>query len=145
MANVLNVNLQSLNQDMTFAAKGGSGHWIMLDTKVENGGNEAATTPMELLLKSLGGCTGMDTLAILKKKRTPFSYLEINITGERAEDHPKVFTKIHVKFILHSNGGDKVLNNLERAVQLSHDKYCSVAAMLKNTVEITNECEVVEV
>lgn len=73
MANTMNVTLKSLNKDMTFAAKGPTGHFTLMDAKEEVGGNGAATTPMELMLQSLGGCTGMDTLSILKKENPIFS------------------------------------------------------------------------
>jgi len=144
MSNTLNVNLRSLDRDMTFAAKGQSNHWHMIDTKQEIGGNAAAPTPMEMVLEALGGCTGMDAIAILKKKRTPFTQLEIFLTGERSDEHPKVFTDINIKFVLHTTGGEKALHDLETAVTLSSEKYCSVAAMLRGNVNITHEAEVVE-
>jgi len=144
MAKEISVTLKSLNNEMTFAAKGPTGHWTMMDAKADVGGNAGAASPMELVLEALGGCTGLDTISILKKKRTPFSHLDINIKGDRTEEHPKVYTHIHMEFILYSNDGEKALKSLKRAVALSHDKYCSVAAMLKNSVEISHECNVVE-
>ena len=144
MANPLSVTLKSLNRDMTFAAKGMSNHWHMIDTKEEIGGNAGAPTPMEMVLEALGGCTGMDTLSILKKKRTPFSHLDIFLNGERSEEHPKVFTDIHIKFVLHSDGGEKALRDLETAAKLSSEKYCSVSAMLSGKVNITHEVEIIE-
>ena len=119
MANSLKVTLKSLNKDMTFAAKGQTGHFTMMDAKEEIGGNGAAGTPMELVLEALGGCTGLDVISILKKKRISFSHLEIHLNAERSEEHPKVFTNIHIEFVLFSNDGDKALNGLERAVKLS--------------------------
>ena len=142
MANALKVKLVSLNSDMTFAAKSNTGHFTVMDAKAELGGNGAAATPIELLLESLGGCQGMDTLAILKKKRIAFTHLDIELSGERAEEHPKVYTDIHIKFTLYSNEGEKALKSLQRAVELSHEKYCSVAAMLKGNVNITHETQV---
>lgn len=144
MANPLTVKLQSLNQDLTFAAKGESKHWHMIDTKEEIGGNASAPTPMEMVLEALGGCTGMDALAILKKKRTPFTQLEIELKGERSENHPKIYTDINIKFSLHTNGGEKALKDLETAVKLSSEKYCSVAAMLRGNVNITHESVIIE-
>lgn len=144
MSNTLNVQLQSLNQDMTFAAKGQTGHWLMMDAKKEAGGNGGATSPMEMVLEALGGCTGLDTISILNKKRVSFSHLEINISAERSDEHPKVFTSIHMEFILHTHDGEKALKSLERSVELSYDKYCSVAAMLKPSVKITHETKIVE-
>lgn len=142
MANSLSVKLISLNNDMTFAAKGSSGHFTLFDAKEEVGGNGAAATPMEIFLEALGACQGMDTLAILKKKRISFSHLDINLKGDRSEEHPKVYTDVHMVFTLYSNDGDKALKSLERAVQLSNDKYCSIAAMLKGNVNITFEVKV---
>jgi putative redox protein len=144
MSNPLKVTLQSLNQNMTFAAKGMSKHWHMIDTKEEIGGNAAAPAPMEMVLEALGGCTGMDAIAILKKKRTSFTQLEIELSGERSDEHPKVFTDINIKFTLHTDGGEKALKDLEQSVKLSSEKYCSVAAMLRGTVNITHESEIVE-
>ncbi|MFA6617734.1 MAG: OsmC family protein [Candidatus Neomarinimicrobiota bacterium] len=142
MANPVNVKLISLNNDMTFVAKSNSGHFTLFDAKEEVGGNGAAATPIEIVLEALGGCQGMDTLAILKKKRISFAHLDIELKGERAEEHPKVYTDIHMVFTLYSNDGDKALKSLERAIQLSNDKYCSVAAMLKGNVNITFEAQV---
>jgi putative redox protein len=144
MANTLKVSLKSLNRDLTFAAKGQTGHFTMMDAKEEKGGNSAAGTPMELVLEALGGCTGLDVISILKKKRVSFSHLDINLDAERSDEHPKVFTSINIEFILYSNDGDKALTSLERAVELSHEKYCSVAAMLKPTVKMTIETKVIE-
>jgi len=144
MGKNLKVELQSLGRQLTLASRSGSGHWHMMDTKEEIGGMNAATTPMEMVLEALGGCTGMDTLSILRKKRTPFSRLEILIDSERAEEHPKVYTKINLHFILHSNGGEKALRDLQKAVMLSNDKYCSVSAMLRSTTKITIETEIVD-
>lgn len=142
MSNSMNVKLISLNNDMTFAAKGNSGHFTLFDAKEEIGGNGAAATPMEVVLEALGGCQGMDTIAILKKKRISFTHLEIDLQGKRAEEYPKIYTDIHVIFTLYSNDGEKALKSLERAVELSNNKYCSVAAMLKGNVNITYEAKV---
>lgn len=142
MANTVNVELHSLNQDLTFAAKGKSGHWLMIDTNKEVGGNAAGNAPLEMLLQALGGCTGMDVISILKKKRTPFSKLDIYVDAEKRDEHPKIFTKINLRFVLHSGGGEKALKDLERAVGLSYEKYCTVANMLKNTSEISLVSEI---
>ncbi len=143
MENNLKVELHSLGRNLTFASKSGSGHWHMMDTKEEIGGLNGATTPMETLLEALGGCTGMDTLSILRKKRTPFTHLDIHIDSERAEEHLKVYTRINLRFTLFSNGGEKALRDLERAVMLSNDKYCSISAMLRSTAEIIITTEIV--
>ncbi len=144
MANTVNVRLQSMNKDLTFAAKSNSGHWTMIDSSEKAGGNQAGPTPLELLLEALGGCAGMDTLSILKKKRTPFSRLDIFIEGKKREEHPKSFTDINLRFVLHSNGGDKALRDLKRAAELSYEKYCTVSNMLKTSATITYDMEIVD-
>ena len=143
MANTINVQLQSLNKDMTFAAKGSSGHWIMIDTDEAIGGNGAGTKPLEMLLEALAGCTGMDVISILRKKRTPFKHLGIRVEGKKREEHPKSFTHIHMYLKLYSDGGEKALRDLQRAVDLSYEKYCTVSNMLKATAEITYDIEIV--
>lgn len=141
MADTIRVELHSLNRDLSFAAKGDSGHWLMIDSKVENGG---AGNPSELLLQALGACTGMDTLSILKKKRTAFSHLDIFIEGDKRDEHPRIFTHIRLRFILHSTGGDKALQDLQRAVELSYDKYCTIANMLKSSADISYETGIID-
>ncbi|MDD3095065.1 MAG: OsmC family protein [Candidatus Neomarinimicrobiota bacterium] len=144
MSDTIRVELHSLNTDLTFAAKGDSGHWLMIDSKAENGGNAAGSNPSELLLQALGACTGMDTLSILKKKRTPFSHLDIFVAGIKREEHPRIYTEIRLRFVLHSAGGEKALADLRRAVDLSYDKYCTVANMLKSGTKITYDTEIVD-
>jgi len=123
----------------TFAARGSSNHWTMMDSPKQVGGQEAASRPMELVLFGLGGCTAVDVESILKKMKVPIENIEIDILAERAETHPKVYTRIEM--IYHFYGKDLPLKKLERAVQLSKDTYCSVSAMLKATVEITARIE----
>ncbi|MDD4960749.1 MAG: OsmC family protein [Candidatus Marinimicrobia bacterium] len=144
MADTIRAELHSLNRDLSFAAKGDSGHWLMIDSKVENGGNAGACNPSELLLQALGACTGMDTLSILKKKRTAFSHLDIFIEGDKRDEHPRIFTHIRLRFVLHSNGGDKALQDLQRAVELSYDKYCTIANMLKSSADIRYETGIID-
>ena len=91
--------------------------------------------PMELLLTGLAGCTSMDVLSILRKKRQPFTGLQVKATGERREEHPKIFTKIHLEFIV--TGAEVDPKAVERAIELSQNKYCSAAAMLREAAEIT--------
>lgn len=123
----------------TFAARGSSNHWTMMDTPKKVGGHEAASGPMELVLFGLGGCTGVDVETILKKMKVHVENFEIDILAERAETHPKVYTKIEM--IYHFYGKDLPQKKLERAVKLSKDTYCSVSAMLAATVEITARVE----
>ena len=105
-------------------------------------GRETGPRPMELLLIGLAGCTAMDVVSILKKKRQPFTGLEVRATGERAETHPKVYTRIHLEFIVKGKGVDP--RAVERSIELSQTKYCSASAMLSKTAEITTSYRIVE-
>jgi len=119
---------------LTFIAKGESNHYLVLDTNPAVGGSDAASQPMELMLISLGGCTGMDVVSILKKKRVDFDSLGINVDAERATEHPKVFTKIDVEFVVR---GDNIpAEAVERSIFLSATKYCPASAMLRKTAKI---------
>lgn len=126
---------------ITFIGKTDSGHWVTMDGPENFYGSNAGIRPKELILISLAGCTGSDVVAILQKKRVPLENLEINITAEQAEEHPQVYTKIHIEFLFYG----KSLNtaDLERAIELSSTKYCSVSAMLRKTVEITHSYKVI--
>ncbi len=123
----------------TFAARGKSNHWVIMDTMKKVGGSEAASGPMEMVLFALGGCTGVDVEVILKKMKVPVERFEIDIQSERADEHPKVYTKIDMTY--HFYGKDLPLKKLEKAVKLSKDSYCSVSAMLASTAEITANVE----
>lgn len=133
----MKVTLNGLHDKLTFMAKGESGHWIALDAGEEIGGSNAGTRPMELVLEALGGCTAMDVLSILKKKRMKYDKFILDIHAERADEHPKVFTKIHL--IYKFWGNELSVPSIERAIMLSETKYCSVNAMLRPTIEITSE------
>ena len=145
MADAINVELTSVDHDLTFTAESSGGKRLMIDVSKEAGGNGDGTSPMELVLEALGGCTGMDILSILKKKRTPFSHLLVRIEGKKRDQHPKSFSDIHLHFVLYSGGGEKALHDLEHAASLSHEKYCSVADMLKGSVSITHDAEIINV
>ena len=117
-----------------------SGHAQLMDSK---GDRHAAPTPMEMLLVSVAGCTAIDVISILQKKRQDVTDYNVEITGERRDDHPKAFTKFHVHHIVHGrNVSDKAVAD---AIELSDTKYCSVAATVKPTAEITTSYEVIEV
>jgi len=118
---------------LSLAGKSDSGHWTMMDTKADVGGNEAATAPMELLLISLGGCTAMDVLSILAKMRQPVQDFRVELEAEHAPEHPKVYTRIKMIYIVKGNVEHR---KLERAIELSQERYCSVSAMLRKTVDI---------
>jgi len=122
---------------LTIAGKASSNHWIIMDTKEQAGGNEAGSTPMELVLMAAGGCTAMDMISLLKKMRIDYTDLKISLDGERTVEHPKVFTGI--KLTYHIWGEDIPLEKVEKAVRLSQEKYCSVAGMLKNSVNVSYE------
>ncbi|MBD3285322.1 hypothetical protein GF359_02760 [candidate division WOR-3 bacterium] len=132
MGSVKRVSIRRLD-GLTLAAKGDSGHWITLDTAKKLEGNEGAPAPMELLLTSLGGCTGMDVLSILKKMKQPVKDFCIELEGKQSAEHPRVYTRIDIVFIVE---GDVEPAKLERAIELSQERYCPVTAMLKPTVDI---------
>ena len=117
-----------------YVAEASSRHAIVMDTAKE----KTANTPMELVLIALCGCTASDVVGILRKKREPFTSLEVSAEGERAEGYPSVYTKINVKYRV---GGKVSPKAMEDAVRLSKEKYCSVSAMLQKTAKITIEIE----
>jgi putative redox protein len=120
----------------TFVGKANSNHWVILDTKTEVGGHNGGTTPKELVLIGLAGCTSMDVIPILKKKRSPIVSYECNIKAVEREEHPKIFTEIHIEYIFYGDGIKA--EDVERAIELSTTKYCSVSAMLSATAKITH-------
>ncbi|HHU94298.1 MAG TPA: OsmC family protein [Alcaligenaceae bacterium] len=128
------------NNGMLFVASTGSGHVTVMDGAVEGGGNDSAPRPMEMLLAGAGGCAAYDVVLILKRGRHAVTDCQVNLSSERAETEPKVFTKIHFEFVV--SGKDLPENAVERAVKLSHDKYCSASAMLGKTAEITYSVEI---
>jgi len=121
---------------ITFAGKTDSNHWITMDGPEDFGGSNAGVRPKELLLLGLGGCTGSDVVSILSKKRIKVEDFEINITSDVAEEHPQVFTKIHVEYVFY--GKDLPVADIERAIDLSQNKYCSVTKMLEKAAIITH-------
>jgi putative redox protein len=127
---------------MSFVARTGSGHLVAMDGAPEGGGNNLAPRPMEMVLVGAGGCTAYDVVLILRRGRHDVRGCEVGVQAERAENDPKVFTRIALKFTVHGRGlnRDAVL----RAVQLSHEKYCSATAMLAKTAAITHSVEIVE-
>jgi len=125
---------------ITLAAKADTNHWVMMDGRDPSGGEGAASTPKELLLMALGGCTSMDVIPILKKMRVKVDAFEVHLTGNAREEHPQVFTDIHIEYILY---GDAIPEaDVERAIELSTTKYCSVSAMLRDSVKITHSCTI---
>ena len=132
---------------MTFIAETGSGHTLVMDgapdaVKPENGGANLAPRPMETLLAGTGGCTAYDVVLILKRGRHDVRGCSVKLSSERASEDPKVFTKIHMHFVVTGKG--LVANAVERAIAMSHDKYCSATIMLGKTADITTSFELLE-
>ena len=133
--------IQLLQVDgITFVGRGNTNHWVVLDGTNEFGGNLAGSSPKELLLIALAGCTANDVVPILRKKRSPVDKLEIRVTGTEREEHPKIFTHIHIEYIFRGNGIRT--EDVERAIELSTTKYCSVSAMLAASAEITHSYKI---
>lgn len=126
-------------QGISLAGKTDSNHWIVMDGPPEFGGNDAGIRPKELLL-TLGGCTASDVITILKKKRVAVEDVEIHVTAEQRDEHPQVFTKIHLEYVIRGEGIHS--QDVERAIELSESKYCSVSAMLRAAVRITRSYRV---
>ena len=121
---------------MGFAgASAESGGKITMDSRPEHGGTGLGPSPMETVLLALAGCTGMDVVSILETMRAPLAGLEIRVSGDRADEHPRVFTRIRLEYIV--RGNDLKPEQVGRAVQLSQEKYCSVSAMLRASAELT--------
>ena len=132
---------------MGFVAETGSGHVLAMDgapdaAKPENSGLNLAPRPMEAVLAGTGGCTAYDVVLILKRGRHQIQGCSVKLTSERAETDPKVFTRIRMHFTVRGKGMSPQV--VERAIQLSHDKYCSASIMLGKTAEITTSFELIE-
>ncbi|HJS36854.1 MAG TPA: OsmC family protein [Burkholderiales bacterium] len=127
---------------MSFLAETGSNHVLVMDGAVEGGGRNLAPRPMETVLAGTGGCTAYDVVVILKKSGQDVTGCEVRLEAERATTDPKVFTRIHTRFLV--RGRNLKRNVVEQAVRLSHEKYCSATAMLAKTAEITRDLEIVE-
>ena len=127
---------------LLMVGKSDSGHTITMDGPPESGGENLGVRPMEMLLLGVAGCTMIDVVTTLKKMRQDLSHLETKINAERATDHPKVFTDIHIQFIL--KGRDLDEKKVDKAITLSAEKYCSASIMLGETATITHDFEVVE-
>lgn len=124
----------------TFIGESASGHQVIMDG---NSQDSKAPSPMEMVLMSVGACSSVDVVSILKKARQDVVGVKVELTSERRDDAPRYFTKIHLHFI--ATGTDISSKHLERAVSLSAEKYCSVALMLEKNVEITHSSEIVAV
>ena len=127
---------------MTFVGESGSGHAVVMDGAPEHGGRNLGIRPMEMLLLGLGGCTAFDVVMILKKSRQEVVDCEVEIDSDRSESVPKVFTRIHIHFIV--SGKNLDFTRVDKAVNLSAVKYCSASHMLASTAEITHDFEIVD-
>lgn len=125
--------------NMSFVGESGSGHSVVMDGPPEHGGRNLGVRPMEMLLLGLGGCASFDVVSMLKKSKQDIVDCEVEITAERAETEPKVFTNIHLHFII--SGNDISEKRVVRAIELSADKYCSASIMLGKTAKITHDYE----
>ncbi len=125
------------HENAVFVAESGSGHAIVVDGPQEIGGRNLGVRPMELMLMSVGACSAVDIVQILKKARQPVSGCEVEVKGERAETDPKVFLSIHLHFIVSGKGLSE--KHVQRAVQLSAEKYCSASIMLQKAAQITHD------
>lgn len=128
---------------MAFEGTPGSGHSVVMDASPDFGGEDKGPRPMEMLLLGMGGCTSIDVMSMLKKGRQDVTDCVAEIEAERADDHPKVFTRIHVHFKVSGRGLDA--KRVAHAIELSANKYCSASIMLGKTAEITHDYELIEV
>jgi len=128
--------------NMSFVGESGSGHSVVMDGAPDSGGRNLAARPMEMVLLGMGGCTAFDVVAILKKARQPIDDCIVELSAERAEDIPRIFTKIHVQYIVKGRGLSE--KQVEKAVNLTAEKYCSVSIMLAKSAEITHDFKILE-
>ena len=135
----MKVEIERVNEKVHLTAKNQQGVIVHMDGSPEIGGEELGARPMQLVLMALGGCTSMDMLSMLKKMREEVKSYKVSVDAERATEHPMVFTKIHIHYTLE---GKLKKENVEKAIALSMDKYCSVTHMLNSTATITHSYEI---
>ncbi|HQG37532.1 MAG TPA: OsmC family protein [Chitinophagales bacterium] len=137
----MKIEIERVNNKVHLEAKNEQGIIVHMDGSPEIGGEDLGARPMQLILMGLGGCTSMDMLSVLKKMREDVKSYKVTVDAERATEHPMVFTKIHVHYILE---GKLKKENVEKAIALSMDKYCSVTHMLNKTATITHSYEIIK-
>lgn len=135
----MKVEIERKNDKVYLEAVNEQGIIVKMDGSPEIGGQDLGARPMQLVLMALGGCTSMDMLSILAKMREQVKTYKVTVDAERATEHPMVFTKIHIHYILE---GNLKKENVEKAINLSMDKYCSVTHMLNKTADITHSFEI---
>lgn len=126
--------------DMTFDAVV-NGHHLIMDATAEAGGNDQGPRPKNLLLASVAGCTGMDVVSILKKMRVEFSNFNLHVSADSTEEHPKHYTKMHI--VYEFTGKDLPLEKLQKAIDLSQERYCGVSYMFRKAMEISTEIKII--
>jgi putative redox protein len=136
-----NANIK-LTSGMQFVASADSGHAVVMDADADAGGNNTGSRPMELLLMGIGGCSGMDIISILRKKKQHVSGLEARVSGTMADDYPHKYTEITIEYIVRGKGVAE--ETVKRAVQLSMDKYCSVKATLEGSARVNFSYRIIE-
>ncbi|MEE8428616.1 MAG: OsmC family protein [Gammaproteobacteria bacterium] len=129
-------------QDVTFVGESGSGHAVVMDGPADSGGRDLGIRPMEMILLGLGGCAAFDVIHILRRARQPVTDCVVELKAERADKIPRVFTRIHVHFVITGKGVAE--KQVARAVELSAEKYCSASIMLGKVVELSHDFEVVD-
>ena len=128
--------------NMSFVGESESGHSVVMDGPPDSGGRNMGVRPMEMVLLGMGGCTAFDLVLILQRQRQQVVDCRVELDADRADDVPKVFTRIHVHYVVTGKGLDD--NKVARAVQMTAEKYCSVSIMLAQSVDITHDYEIVE-
>ena len=129
-------------QGASFKGESGSGHTVIMDGPPDAGGKDLGVRPMEMILLGVGGCTAFDVMLILQRGRQAVTDCVVALEATRADTEPKVFTHIHIHFVV--TGNDLSEKHVKRAIELSADKYCSASIMLKKAVEITHDYEIIE-
>jgi len=128
-------------EKMKFVGISPLNHRVVMDTEPRVGGEDTAPRPMEVMLIALGGCTGMDVVSILRKMRVDFDEFHIKIKGERAEEHPKIYTKVEIIYTV--KGKDLPEDKIKRAIELSQERYCPISAMIRKTSQLNYSYEVI--
>lgn len=139
----MNATIQFID-NMRFLGVADSGHAVVLDTSKQNGGNGSAPTPMEMVLFALGTCSGIDVVSILRKKRIAIDHFSIDVTGNRRDEHPRIFTAIELVYKFRGPNLAEKRKALEDTVRLSQEKFCSVAGMLSATVNLSWRVEILD-
>lgn len=130
-----------LMKNMQFVGSADSGHKLIMDADKAVGGENTGFRPTELLLVGFGGCSGMDVISILRKKKQQVTSLEMNVQGEKSEDYPKIYKKVHIEYVV--RGKDVKKEAVERAIELSLEKYCSVGATLAKAGTVTHSYRII--